>query len=152
MRNAALIAMVCLAACSARAVAVCTVAATSVAFGIYSPSSGAPLDSTATIAVTCITVLPTAETYTIKLSTGGAGSYARTLSSGSNHLSYNLYTDSARSVIWGDGTGGTSYQTFSGTLPTGITVTNYTTYGRMPAQQNAQVGVYTDAIIVTVNF
>jgi len=153
MRRGLLIAIAaCLAAGAGRAAVVCSVAATGVAFGTFNPFNSTALDSTGTITVTCITALSASETYTVKLSTGGAGSYTRTVSSGENTLLYNLYLDSARSSIWGDGTGGTSFQTWSGTLPSGTTIHNYTVYGRMPALQSAQIGVYADTITVTVNY
>jgi spore coat protein U-like protein len=132
--------------------ATCTVIATGVVFGTYNPFVTAPLDSTGSITVTCVAIVSASETYTVNLSTGGAGTYSRTETSGAASLHYNLYTDSARSLIWGDGTGGTSYKTFSGTLAVGTNVTTYTVYGRMPAQQSAQLGAYSDAIVVTVNY
>jgi spore coat protein U-like protein len=152
MKRALLIAAACLVTGPLNAAVVCSVTATGVAFGTYNPFNSTALDSTGTITVTCITVLSTAETYTVKLSTGGAGSYTRRMSSGGNTLQYNLYVDSARSSIWGDGTGGTTYQTYSGTLPAGTTINNYTVYARMPALQSAQIGIYADTITVTVNY
>src|SRR5262249_35341976 len=130
----------------------CTVAATGMAFGTYNPFASSPQDTTATITVTCITLVSTSEIYTVKLSAGGAGSYSRRLTSGIANLNYNVYTDPAHSSVWGDGTNGTSYQTFSGTLPVGTTNTNFTAYGRMVALQSAQMGTYADSLVVTVNF
>jgi spore coat protein U-like protein len=68
------------------------------------------------VTVTCVTLVSTPETFTVKLSTGGSGSYTRQMTSGAAHLNYKIYTDSARSSIWGDGTGGTSYNTISSTI------------------------------------
>ncbi|BBA33301.1 spore coat U domain-containing protein [Methylocaldum marinum] len=61
-----------------------------------------------------------------------------------------MYTDSARSSIWGDGSAGT--QTVSdGYLLGLLTVTrHYPVYGRIPADQNVSPGVYLDTIFVTV--
>jgi spore coat protein U-like protein len=139
----------------------CTVAATPLAFGSYSPLSASPVDSTATISVTCtaITILfiVTLDVdYTISLSKGGAGSYSpRKLSLLANTLNYNLYTDNARSIIWGDGTGGTSTKSGSmhgtGLLFSSVT-DNHTVYGRLPGSQNISAGAYTDLITVTVNY
>lgn len=139
----------------------CTVSATPHAFGSYSPLSASPVDSTATISVTCVGItilfLVTLDVdYTINLSKGGAGSYSpRYMSLLTNHLTYNLYTDSARSIVWGDGTGGTSTKTGSihgtGLLFTSVT-DNHTIYGRIPGSQNISAGAYTDIITVTVNY
>jgi spore coat protein U-like protein len=66
--------------------------------------------------------------------------------SAGNLLSYNLYLDPTRLTIWGDGSAGT------GTVnSTGITGSS-TVYGRIPARQNAVVGMYADVVIVTVTF
>ena len=139
----------------------CTVAATTLPFGSYSPLSASPVDSTATISVTCVGVtilfVVTLDVdYTISLSKGGAGSYSpRYMSLLTNHLDYNLYTDNARSIVWGDATGGTSTKSGSihgtGLLFTSVT-DNHTVYGRIPGSQNISAGAYTDIITVTVSY
>ena len=86
----------------------CVATTTGVAFGTYPLFSSTPTDSTATVTVSCVTATPTAESYTVSLSTGGSSSYNRRLSSGLNTLNYNLYTDSTRLFVWGNGTSGTS--------------------------------------------
>ena len=68
----------------------------------------------------------------------------RKMTSGANILNYNLYTNAARTTVRGDGSGGTSTQATNGTNVT------RTVYGRIPALQNAFVGSYSDAIIVTI--
>lgn len=139
----------------------CTVANVPVAFGSYNAFGGAALDTTGQISVSCtgVTVLGIVTInapYTISLSQGGGASYSpRKMSLLSNRLNYNLYTDSARSIIWGDGTGGTS--TVSGTascsgLLTCVATNNHVVYGRIPASQNVPIGAYSDSITVTVNY
>ncbi len=151
MRRGFAIAALLLFACDAKAL-LCIVTDTGVAFGIYSPLTSPPLTSTGTVTVTCTALVPVSETYTVKLSTGASSSFSRYMSSGSNTLNYNIYVDSGRTSIWGDGTSGTSYQTFSGTLPLGVTITNFTAYGNIPSQQNAQLGIYGDLIVITVAY
>ena len=120
----------------------CSFTATGVAFGGYDVFSNQSLDSTGNISVTCDVSAP----YSISLSTGG-GSYAsRAMSSGGHTLNYNLYTDATRTVVWGDGTGSTAVINASGL--TG----SHTVYGRIPARQNINVGVYGDIITVTLTF
>ncbi|MBI4207696.1 MAG: spore coat protein U domain-containing protein [Betaproteobacteria bacterium] len=125
----------------------CSVDPTPVAFGVYSPFSGAPADTAGTLRVTCSTATVG---YTVLLSAGGAGSYSpRRLSGGGHTLSYNLYTDPLRTVVWGDGSGGTASVTGAFALPGNI---DHTVYGRVPALQNVSAGTYTDTITVTINF
>lgn len=67
-------------------------------------------------------------------------------------MSYNLYTSAARSVIWGNGTGGTQLVSDNVTLFSGSLIRNYTTYGRIPVGQDRAAGSYADSIIVTVEY
>jgi spore coat protein U-like protein len=125
----------------------CSVDPTPVAFGLYSPFNSAPMDTAGTLRVTCSTATVG---YTVLLSEGGAGSYApRRLSGGAHTLSYNLYTDPLRTMVWGNGSGGTANVTGAFALPGAI---DHTVYGRLPAQQNVGAGAYTDIITVTINF
>ena len=122
--------------------AACSVAAVGVAFSPYDVFSTLASDITGTVNVSC----DKSTTYTISLSTG-AGTYAsRTMTGSSGALIYNLYIDATRLTIWGDGTAGTT--TVGGTAKTA----SHTVYGRIPAQQNAVVGAYTDTVIVTLTF
>jgi spore coat protein U-like protein len=89
--------------------------------------------------------------FTVALSAGNSNDFTtRTMSNGSNTLAYNLYVDSNRMMIWGDGTGGTSTQTFSGLLS--LLSTSFTVYGRAPKSQYPAPGSYTDTITVTVTY
>jgi len=82
---------------------------------------------------------------------GSRGAFTtRTLKQGTNALNYNLYTDPALTLIWGDGTGGTNTYT-KGNPPNSVDV-NVTIYGRVPPLQDARVGAYTDSIVATINF
>ncbi len=126
-----------------------------VAFGNYSPFSSGDIDVTGEIRVRCISTVGLFASIDLKLSTGASGSYTpRTMMSGSNTLNYNLYTNSSRTNIWGDGTGGTSIVTNSFTL---LALTAFTTsdtvYARLPAgQTSAAVGSYSDTITLTVEY
>lgn len=134
----------------------CTALAQSVVFGSYNPQSASPRDSTGTVTVTCVVGISLLDSaaYDIKLSAGNSGSYvARQLNLVSSSLNYNLYVDSARTQVWGNGTGGTSYRSDAYSCLLGCTeIRNYTVYGRIPAQQNIAAGAYTDVIIVTVTY
>ena len=79
---------------------------------------------------------------------GPANFTARAMASGSNSLGYQLYLDSGRSSVWGDGTG--SSATSSGT-GTGSTQT-IPIYGRIPSLSGIVPGTYTDTVTVTVTY
>jgi spore coat protein U-like protein len=143
-----------LASSQARAAATCSASATTLAFGSYSPLSLTPLDSTGDITVTCSLggVVSLLVTYTIKLSTGSGTYAARRLGSGGNTLAYNLYTTLLHTTAWGDGSGGSGTVSDFYLLGVGTTARTYTVYGRIPAQQNARGGSYSDSITVTVDY
>src|SRR6266852_470073 len=88
---------------SAEAAASCTISVTGVSFGAYDVFSATALDSTGTITYRCS---GSARNISVTLSTGAANSFTpRATSSGTDTLTYNLFTDAAHSTIWGDGTG-----------------------------------------------
>jgi len=80
------------------------------------------------------------------LSSGHGTMLSRQMQSGAYSMTYNLYSDSLRSIIWGDGTSGTMLVSTSGTSAT------YAVYGRIPAAQNLPAGSYNDSIAVTLTF
>lgn len=129
-------------AASAQA-ATCTVSTTSVAFGTHTFLAASPSDSTGTISVRCDAVT----SYAIAILGGFTGTFARAMTSGSSQLSYNLFTDATRTVVWGDGSAGSARVSSSGT--TGAT---HSVYGRIPARQNVTAGSYSDSLVVRVEF
>jgi spore coat protein U-like protein len=120
----------------------CTSAVLPVAFGAYNPFTDQNSDSTGAVNVICV---PPAA-YTISLSSGQGSFDARSMINGPFRLHYNLYTNVSRSVVWGDGTGGSSTVGGSGATA------NYAIYGRIPANQNVGAGAYNDGVVVTVSF
>jgi spore coat protein U-like protein len=145
---------VCLPGPARALLANCNVNATSVSFGAYNVFNPSPTDATGQVTVSCTgLVLSLSVSYQIQLSPGSSGSFAaRTLVSGANLLSYNLYRDAARTSIWGDGSSGTSTVNDGYSLGLFTVIRNYNVYGRIPALQNAVAGSYADSIIVTVNY
>jgi spore coat protein U-like protein len=149
MRRAVFIAalLVTLAPRVAWAAAVCTASATSVAFGTINPF-GSAITTNGTITVAC-TGGSSSASYTVALSAGNSGSYTtRQMKSGTNTLSYNLYTTSALSSVWGNGTGGSSTITGNNTK----TTSNFTVYGKLPTPQGVTPSSYSDTITVTVTY
>lgn len=125
----------------------CTASASPVSFGTYLPFSSSPTDSTGSVSVNCTFYVGA---YTIALSAGNSGSFAnRQMKYGSGVLTYQLYTTSARTLVWGDGSAGT--RTVSGTCV--VTCRNtQSVYGRIPALQAVRPGTYIDTIVATVTY
>jgi spore coat protein U-like protein len=86
----------------------------------------------------------------ISISRGTSGTYDRRMQGVNDEVSYNLYLDSNRRQIWGDGTGGTSV--FSKNTNADNVVQTVPIYGRMPAGQNATGGAYADTLVITIDF
>ena len=131
---------------SARVKAVCEVTATDLAFGTYTAQAGTPLQGTTLLRATCTP----GTTYNVGLNEGtspGATVNQRKMVSGANTLNYQLYSDAARSTIWGN-TPGTDTVTGVGT---GLAV-DHTVYGAVPAAQVVPAGDYADTITVRIYY
>lgn len=137
----AVLALALIAVGATPASAACTVSSPGVAFGNYNTLSSSALDGAGDISVSC----DVSTSFTTKLSAGSGTIDQRVMSAGAAQLNYNLYTDSARTAIWGDGITGSTVSA------TGTAVT-LTAYGRIPALQNVVAGSYSDSIIVTVSY
>jgi spore coat protein U-like protein len=136
-------------AVSSTATASCIVSATNLNFGTYNGTAARASNSS--VRVRCSNGSP----YTVALSRGSGTFAIRTMKRGANALQYNLYTTSALSTIWGDGTSGTGTRTGTGTGLSAARNRTLTVFGSMPnnaANQDAAVGAYTDAITVTVAY
>jgi len=127
----------------------CVVTTSPVAFGNVDVTLNANSDNTGGISVTCTS--GTAWTATANAGASATGTLAvRQMVNGANKLNYALYTDAARTTIWGDGAGGTT-ATITGT-GTG-TAQASTIYARVPSGQTGlPAGSYTDTVVVTVTY
>ena len=127
----------------------CTVVATPVDFGNYDPLVAhrtQPLDSIGTVTVECTRgIAPTVE---LDFGSNADGS-TRRMSSGTEFLMYELYSDPGRSSIWGTGSQGVPLPVSPGI---GGGAQPETIYGRIDAGQNAAPGDYNDTVNVTVIF
>ena len=92
----------------------CTASASTINFGSFDVLGGATLPGTGTLTVICVHNKNTTVTvtYTAKLDIAPARQLAPP--SGTDRVSYQLYTDSARTQVWGDGSSGTF--TITGTV------------------------------------
>jgi spore coat protein U-like protein len=148
-----------LASGRAEAAADCNVTTTGMAFGVYDVTLSTPDDSTGSVTVTCNYTGGGASSisYTIAFSPGNSGNYSqRRMRAGTLQLGYNLYRDAGRTVILGNGTGGSSIFTGGFTVGPGVgngtRTATHTVYGRVPALQPADPGNYSDPIVVTLTF
>jgi spore coat protein U-like protein len=129
----------------------CAVAATADAFGTYNPFSVSPVNSMATVTVTCQTLIAVAVSYTIQLGTGGSFA-ARSMGGPGGRLRYQIYRDAARTQVWGDGTSSTFTVTDGYLLSLVPVMRNYTAYGQLLALQQVAPGSYTDTVTVLVTY
>jgi len=126
----------------------CTVSTSPVAFGSVNPLSGANVDATGGITVTCTNSTPWAAAAGVGSGTGATFA-SRVMTASTNTLNYSLYTNSGRTTVWGDGSGTTA--TIAGT-GTG-SAQAITIYGRVPSGQiTAPPGSYSDTVTVTVSY
>jgi spore coat protein U-like protein len=128
----------------------CTVTATADAFGTYDPFAKNDNKSNASVKIKCKSYTGT---YVMALDAGlySTGSFARQVSQGSGlYLSYQLYTDTTRSTVWGDGSSGTA--TISYSCSGGTCNNTQKAYGVMTAKQLVTPGSYSDTITVTVSY
>ncbi|VBB11053.1 Csu type fimbrial protein [Burkholderia stabilis] len=124
----------------------CNISATNVSFGTASVLSGT-LAATGSITAQCTN----GDAWKIALNGGNAGNVtAREMqrSGGGGTIGYGLYTDAARSIPWGDGTGGSTTVTGVGTGTSQVV----TVYGAVPAQTTPAPGNYSDTITATISF
>jgi spore coat protein U-like protein len=88
--------------------------------------------------------------YVVRLDAGdgtGATIANRLMTGGGATVSYSLYRDAARTLVWGE-TDGTN--TVAGTGDGAVQTINV--YGRIPVQTTPAPGLYTDNVTVTVSY
>ena len=125
----------------------CTPSSAGIAFGNF---TGSQITITGSITLTCTGTGN--DNYNLDLSTGSSGTYTpRRMKNGANSLTYNLYTDSGFTQIWGAGTGGTNHISATVDMGTSTTLTiTVPLYAKLPAQTKPPFGVYSDTIVATV--
>lgn len=124
----------------------CTISAGPLYFGTF---SGGLLNSTSTISVTCTNY----DVYNVALDPGlatGATTTTRKMSLNGakvTYLPYTLYSDSGRTVNWGQTIGTDTVQGIGNGAAQTLTV-----YGQIPAATGTPAGGYTDTITATVTY
>jgi len=126
----------------------CTVSTSALAFGNVDTISGSNFDSTGGLSIRCTNGTPWSAAAGV--GSGSGASYAnRRMTSGANLLNYNIYTAAARTIVWGNGTAGTSPIAGTGTGA----VQAVTVYGRVGSgQTSVPAGAYADTVAVTVTY
>jgi spore coat protein U-like protein len=139
----------------------CTVSASPAIFGGYDNTLNE--SAVATISGTCSKgdpADPDMTGATLTLSTGTSNAFnPRQMAKASDRLDYNLYTSAARTIVWGDGTAGTG-TVAAMTIQTNGRFLNHNSsrnfaipaYGRIPGNQDAVPGTYSDTITVTMSY
>jgi len=127
--------------------AACSITASDINFGTAG-GLGTTLDTTGLLQAACSLNTP----YTIAMDGGttAANIAARKLAlggAGAGIISYQLYRDSARTLVWGNGTTGT-VQAGTGTG----TTQSLPVYARIPSQATPAPGTYEDTITVTLTY
>ncbi|MGP8184833.1 MAG: spore coat U domain-containing protein [Terracidiphilus sp.] len=126
---------------TANVAATCSISANALSFAAY---TGAVNNATTTLSVYCTNTTP----YNVGLDAGASGGTVttRAMKSGTNTLAYWLYSDTNRTVNWGNTTGSWVGGTGSGSAQT------LTVYGQIPASEPMIIGSYSDTITATVNY
>ncbi|HEU4664846.1 MAG TPA: spore coat U domain-containing protein [Dokdonella sp.] len=122
----------------------CSVTATPLDFGTVGLLLSNTL-GTSTIGVQC----SSGSAWNVGLDDGSNGTSitTRKMASGANLVGYQLYSNAARTTVWGNTVGS---NTVAGTG--NGSVQNLTVYGSVPAQATPAAGTYSDTITVTVTY
>jgi spore coat protein U-like protein len=127
----------------------CTVDTTPMSFGGLESTPGPAVDSAGSLSINCDA--PTSYLISMDAGLNGAGQFiTRRMSheQGSGFLDYNLFRDASRTLIWGDGTGGSS--AVQGNSMGAMQTVPF--YGRVYAGQNLHPGDYSDVVTVTIDW
>jgi spore coat protein U-like protein len=118
-------------------------------FGAYNVFDVAPVDAVGTVLVQC-QGLDSGAQVVIGIGRGSdRGFYRRALRYRRYHLDYQIYIDAARTLVWGDGTGGTSVMR---ARPSDDAPVSIPLFGRIAPRQNVGPGEYDDQIVITVDY
>ena len=125
----------------------CNISTTGVSFGNYSVFNPSATLAEGTITYQCLLGV----LIRIELDDGQSTTFTpRVMKDGTKPaLSYNLYLDSNRSTIWGNGSGSTGVLSH---IVTALFTHQARVYGRIPPQQNVQAGSYSDSVTATIIF
>ena len=118
-----------------------------IAFGAYDPTLPTIATTSGTIEFTC-----KGKNFEVQVGIGAGTSgsmRARTMRNGSAILNYNLYQDAGHNKIWGDFIEEPGVTIFN---EKNNTAHRLTVYGAIDAQQDPAVGIFSDSLLVTLQF
>ena len=126
----------------------CSITTTAVAFGAYDPvvvNDTAALDGTGSVVVTCTKGAGTRIDLGVGANAAGA---VRRMAGGGDFLTYELYTTTARTTVWGTGAAAGL------TIPVAPSraARTFTVFGRVPGGQDVTAASYADTVVATINF
>lgn len=131
----------------------CGLSTTGLSFGTVDVITAAARDSSASLTVTCTGITGEIVSYSIAASLLPAYSDTRTLTNGSYALRYNFFVDAARTVVFGDGTHGSTLIGGSMTLSGSQGQVVQSIYARIEGHQNvAPPGSYADTVVLTISY
>lgn len=136
---------------TATVVSSCSITAGTLAFSPYDAVTGAQVDGTAALSVSCskgaLTSITLGQGTNPALGSSDAIPLRRMKDSGTNMLSYFLYSDPTRLLLWGN-----TLLTGVAYIPSTSAPTNVTVYGRISALQDVPAGSYSDVVVATISF
>ena len=127
----------------------CTITTSPVSFGAYDPvvaNATAPLDGTGTVTVAC--TKGAVAKIGLNAGSNAQGTTRRMAQSAAAFLTYEIYQDSAHTIVWGN----TAADWVTLPAAPNKNPRNFNAYGRVANGQDASVGAYTDTVVATVNF
>ena len=126
----------------------CDITSAALAFGMYDPSSYSPTDGVGTVNLSCtnfMTAAPNGASLALTISPASN----RKMTGNGHALNYGVYSNSARSLNWGDGSAAPMLST--GAMQANETKPlRFTLYGRIPPLQNIVAGNYADSLLITI--
>jgi spore coat protein U-like protein len=144
----ALLAVLCVGNVQAKT---CTVSGGSVAFGLFDPTSAANLDTTGNLTVDCNEKINVVLSLNVGGGAGAGYSQGRKMTrNGGGTLTYNLYANASRTLVLGDGTGGS--RTLNIRNSGGNSYTQ-AIWARIPKGQGTVLGgTYSDIVVATISY
>ncbi|MHA6845414.1 spore coat U domain-containing protein [Ralstonia syzygii] len=124
----------------------CSISANALNFGTQGVLA-ANVDQATTLSVTCSNTAPYNVGFDAGTTTGSTIAARLLASSGTATVGFQLYSDSARTQVWGNTVG---TDTVSGTGSGTAQV--LTVYGRVPSQNTPAAGAYSSTITATITF
>lgn len=127
----------------------CQLSVPALSFGTYDPlvtNATVPADAAAVVTVSC--TRNTSATFSFDFGLHAANTEGRTMAgAGADRLRYDIYRDSSRSLVWGQG--GQSLRVIS---KAATALQEFTVFGRIPPRQEVEPGAYNDVLTAAVDF